>query len=188
MRVARDLAAGGGALPRGVAAVVRRCQQRPGQELFHWQDDAGNLRGVGSGDVNAYLREIAGGDFTAKDFHTWHGTVLALELIRAACGADAAERPGALEILKKVAHRLRNTVAVCRKSYIHPEVLALGKQIGRDDETTAALWARLAAQGLASGRVAAVAVSRRGSAAGSFVTAAASAMHNDICMSAACAV
>ncbi len=128
-----------------VAAVVRRCQQMPGQELFHYEDDAGNPRGIGSGDVNDYLREISGGGFTAKDFRTWHGTVLALELVRAACFAAPAERPGAMEILKQVAHRLRNTVAVCRKAYIHPEVLALGKRIGKDDEALAALWSRLGA-------------------------------------------
>lgn len=69
--------------------------------------------------------------------------MLALELVRAACFADPAERPGAMEILKQVAHRLRNTVAVCRKAYIHPEVLALGKRIGKDDEALAALWSRL---------------------------------------------
>lgn len=127
-----------------VAAVVRRCQQMPGQELFRYQDDAGNLHGIGSSDVNAYLREIADGDFTAKDFRTWHGTVLALELMRAACSTDAAERPGAQQILRQVAQRLRNTVAVCRKAYIHPEVLALGKRIGADDAATAALWTQLA--------------------------------------------
>lgn len=128
-----------------VAAVVRRCQQMPGQELFRYQDAAGMLHRIGSGDVNDYLREISGGDFTAKDFRTWHGTVLALELIRAACSADAAGRPGAQQILREVAQRLRNTVAVCRKAYIHPDVLALGQRIGSDDAATAALWTRLAA-------------------------------------------
>jgi DNA topoisomerase-1 len=85
-----------------VAAVVRRCQQLPGQLLFQYEDEKGELRGVGSGDVNEYLAEITRGKnapnagtgdsdhFTAKDFRTWHGTVQALELTRLACGTNSA--------------------------------------------------------------------------------------------------
>ena len=104
-----------------VARVVRRCQELPGQELFQYTDDEGQVRSVASEDVNAYLREASGADFTAKDFRTWHGSVVALSLACAATHEGAAAR----SILAEVARRLRNTVAVCRKAYVHPRVLAL---------------------------------------------------------------
>jgi DNA topoisomerase-1 len=109
---------------RRVARVVRRCRELPGQELFQWVDDAGAVHRIGSADVNAWLAEAAGTPLTAKDFRTWHGTVQALDLALAAC-ADGAppSRPAAL--VAEVARRLGNTPAVCRKAYIHPEVLAL---------------------------------------------------------------
>jgi len=75
---------------RRVAAVVRRCQRLPGQELFQYEDEHGAPHRIGSGDVNDYLAAVAGGAFTAKDFRTWHGSVLALELTRLACGAPGA--------------------------------------------------------------------------------------------------
>ncbi|HMC16914.1 MAG TPA: DNA topoisomerase IB [Albitalea sp.] len=108
-----------------VARIVRRCQALPGQSLFEYEDedDDGSVRSVGSVDVNDYLREAAGAEFTAKDFRTWHATVLALALAREP-GPDGRRR-GAREVLTEVAALLRNTVAVCRKSYVHPEVLAL---------------------------------------------------------------
>jgi DNA topoisomerase-1 len=106
-----------------VARIVRRCQALPGQALFEYEDDDGTVRSVGSADVNDYLREAAGADFTAKDFRTWHATVLALALSREP-GPEGAQR-GVREVLSEVAAALRNTVAVCRKSYVHPEVLAL---------------------------------------------------------------
>jgi DNA topoisomerase I len=118
---------------RRVARVVRRCQGLPGQQLFEYLDEAGEVRSVGSADVNDYLRAASGGAFTAKDFRTWHGSVLALRLVRE---HDAAQPPGeaappahactvAKSLLAQVAARLGNTVAVCRKSYVHPRVLAL---------------------------------------------------------------
>ena len=126
-----------------VALVVRRCQHLPGQELFGYVDDDGDVRDVDSGDVNEYLAEAAGGErFTAKDFRTWHGTVEALELTRRACEGDA-ELSSAKHVLSAVARRLGNTPAVCRKAYIHPEVLALGAALGSDDETLRALWSDL---------------------------------------------
>ena len=111
-----------------VAAITRRCQELPGQELFGYVDEDGRVRDVGSGDVNDYLHEAAGGDerFTAKDFRTWHGSVQALELVRAACAAEGEARMTLPQIVAEVAARLRNTVAVCRKSYIHPAVLEFG--------------------------------------------------------------
>lgn len=109
-----------------VSRLVQRCQAMPGQTLFQYQDDEGGLHAIGSADVNAYLREACGADFTAKDFRTWHATVHALELM---CqpGVDCAT-PSPNEVLKEVAKRLRNTVAVCRKSYVHPQVLNACKE------------------------------------------------------------
>ncbi|HWH81372.1 MAG TPA: DNA topoisomerase IB [Burkholderiaceae bacterium] len=112
---------------RRVARVVRQCQALPGQELFRYVDEQGETHGVGSTDVNDYLREASGGDFTAKDFRTWHGSVHALQLWRALDPAEAA-RPtlaGTKRLLAEVAARLGNSVAVCRKAYVHPKVLAL---------------------------------------------------------------
>ena len=117
-----------------LARVVRRCQDLPGQDLFQYQDADGEVRRIGSADVNDYLAEAAGARFTAKDFRTWHGSALALEL---ACKAEAGgvgngdgERRFLIKpALSEVASRLRNTPAVCRSSYIHPKVLALWQQL-----------------------------------------------------------
>ena len=100
-----------------VARVVRRCQTLPGQELFRYADEAGDLHGISSTEVNHYLRDISGVDLTAKDFRTWHGSVMALSMMR----RDAEATP--LSVVRAVASSLRNTVAVCRKSYVHPQVL-----------------------------------------------------------------
>jgi len=130
-----------------VARVVRRCQELPGQALFQYEDEAGERRAVGSGDVNDYLREASGGDFTAKDFRTWHGTVQALELTRLVCERHAVQdevRYSAKEILGAVARQLGNTPAVCRKAYIHPEVLALGGRLADAPEALADTWQRIA--------------------------------------------
>jgi len=106
-----------------VARVVRRCQAMPGQDLFQYEDEGGAVRAVGSAEVNDYIREAAGADFTAKDFRTWHGSVHALALWAEQCAADASCRRSANQLLAEVAHRLGNTVAVCKKSYVHPRVL-----------------------------------------------------------------
>ena len=108
-----------------VARVVRRCQAMPGQELFSYVDESGEPRSVGSSDVNDYIREASGADFTAKDFRTWHGTVHALTLWAEQVAAEAAQRLTANQVLAQVARRLGNTVAVCRKSYVHPRVLEI---------------------------------------------------------------
>ena len=112
---------------RRVARVVRRCQALPGQELFQYLDDQGVPHVVGSSDVNDYLRTASDGEFTAKDFRTWHGSVLALQLWCALDPAEAAKPTlaGAKRLLSDVAARLGNTVAVCRKAYVHPRVLGL---------------------------------------------------------------
>lgn len=126
-----------------VAKVVRQCQQLPGQALFQYQDEDGELRSVSSTDVNGYIAEASPGErFTAKDFRTWHGTVQALELTRLACepcrtAADGT-RYSAKEILAAVAKQLGNTPAVCKKAYVHPAVLALGNALAGNEEDPAA--------------------------------------------------
>ncbi len=106
-----------------VATIVRRCQAMPGQELFQYEDDEGHTHCVDSADVNAYLREASGADFTAKDFRTWHASAHALALLGSLADQGAASRRVVNEVLAEVAGKLRNTVSVCRKSYVHPGVL-----------------------------------------------------------------
>jgi DNA topoisomerase-1 len=108
-----------------LARIVKQCRDLPGQELFQYIDAKGKRQDVTSTDVNVYLREISGEEFTAKDFRTWAGTVLAatafFELERAASSAKARKK--VLEVIDAVAGVLGNTRAVCRKSYIHPLVI-----------------------------------------------------------------
>lgn len=113
---------------RRVLRVVRRCLHLPGQELFQYLDDDGQRRAVGSGDVNDFLGGPCRERFTAKDFRTWHGTVLALETLRKFCGV-AGESFTLKQLLAEVSQSLGNTPAVCRKAYIHPQVLELGTRL-----------------------------------------------------------
>jgi DNA topoisomerase-1 len=108
-----------------LARIVRQCRDLPGQQLFQYVDDEGGLQDVASSDVNAYLKTITGEDFTAKDFRTWAGTVLALAALSAFESSEslAAARRKLLQAIDAVAGVLGNTRAVCRKSYIHPAVL-----------------------------------------------------------------
>jgi DNA topoisomerase-1 len=108
-----------------LAAVVQKCQDLPGQRLFQYVDGDGEVRDVGSGDVNAYLREISGHDFTAKDFRTWAGTALAAQALREFEDFDsqAAAKRNVTKAIERVAERLGNTKAVCRKCYVHPAVI-----------------------------------------------------------------
>jgi DNA topoisomerase-1 len=112
-------------IDRRLARIVRRCQDLPGQELFQYLDEDGQRRPIDSADVNAYLRQITGQDFTTKDFRTWAGTVLAAQALRQ-CGnctsATQAKRQIA-QAIKDVAARLGNTPAVCRKCYVHPAIV-----------------------------------------------------------------
>ncbi|MFC7539097.1 DNA topoisomerase IB [Siccirubricoccus deserti] len=114
-----------GLADRRVARIVRACQDLPGQELFQYRDAEGGLRDVTSADVNAYLREIAGRDVTAKDFRTWAGTVLAALALREYQRADsqAAAKRNLRAAIERVAARLGNTPAICRTCYIHPAIL-----------------------------------------------------------------
>lgn len=110
---------------RRLAGVVRRCQDLPGQELFQFVDADGEVRDVASDDVNAYIREASGGEYTAKDFRTWAGTVLAYRALRAlqpGTGERAAKR-NVVEAIRQTADRLGNSPAVARGSYVHPAVL-----------------------------------------------------------------
>jgi DNA topoisomerase I len=114
-----------GVRDRRVAAIVKKCQELPGQELFQYLDEAGELQAVDSGDVNDYLREIAGDDFTAKDFRTWAGTVLAAEALKAAeaVESEAAAKRKVVEAIEQVARSLGNSATVCRKCYVHPAII-----------------------------------------------------------------
>jgi len=110
---------------RRLASVVGRCQDLPGQDLLQYVDDNGDVRDVRSEDVNAYLREAAGGaDVTAKDFRTWAGTVLTYRALRALQpGTDREARRNVVEAIRQTSEALGNTPAVARKSYVHPAVL-----------------------------------------------------------------
>jgi DNA topoisomerase-1 len=107
-----------------LARIIKECRELPGYELFQYVDDEGKRQVIDSSDVNAYVRELAGDDFTAKDFRTWAGTVLAAgELASAGGFASTAEgKRKIVQAVEAVAKRLGNTKAVCRKSYIHPAI------------------------------------------------------------------
>ena len=103
-----------------LARVVRHCRDLPGQELFQYLDEAGEVQSVGSSDVNDYLKEIAGCDVSTKDFRTWAGSVYVASLLR------RCERVGITHIaaaVRAASRQLGNTPAICRKSYVHPRVL-----------------------------------------------------------------
>jgi DNA topoisomerase-1 len=110
---------------RRLARVVRRCQEVPGQELFQYLDADGTHHTVGSGDVNDYLPEVTGQPFTAKDFRTWAGTVLAARALQAFTAFDskAQAKRNLVAAITEVARRLGNTRTVCRKCYVHPAVI-----------------------------------------------------------------
>jgi DNA topoisomerase-1 len=110
---------------RRIAKIVRKLQELPGQELFHYIDQEDQLRDVTSQDVNSYLREITGEDFTAKDFRTWAGTVLvALALnVQEAFHTKKQAKANVKDAISAVSKILGNTPAVCRKCYVHPAVL-----------------------------------------------------------------
>ena len=109
---------------RRLSGIVKRCQELPGQELFQYVDRQGRRRAVTSSDVNDYLREVTGQAFTAKDFRTWAGTVLAAwALSELGAGRTKKEKKkNVLRAVERVAGRLGNTVAISRKSYVHPVV------------------------------------------------------------------
>lgn len=109
---------------RRLARLVARCQELPGQALFQYEDEEGEVRRVDSGDVNEYLEETAGDDFTAKEFRTWGASVLVARALREAGPADSEEaaKRQVLSAIDGAAKALGNTRAVCRDSYVHPAV------------------------------------------------------------------
>ncbi|HKP49249.1 MAG TPA: DNA topoisomerase IB [Gemmatimonadales bacterium] len=110
---------------RRLARIVERCQDLPGEDLFQYLDDDDVRQTIGSGDVNDYIREISGQEFTAKDFRTWAGTLLAIEALTK-IGPFSTQRNAKSNVLKaidQVAEQLNNTRSVCRKYYVHPAVL-----------------------------------------------------------------
>ncbi len=110
---------------RRLARIVRRCQDVPGQELFQYLDEKGERHAIDSADVNEYLRRVAGQEFTAKDFRTWAGTVLAARALQEfrAFDTKAQAKRNVVEAIERVAKRLGNTKAICRKCYVHPAVI-----------------------------------------------------------------
>jgi DNA topoisomerase I len=107
-----------------IAKIVRRCMDLPGHELFQYLDAAGARHTVSSADINDYLHEITGADFTAKDYRTWAGSVFALAALRKLAWETVTEaRKHVVGTIKEVAKLLRNTPAVCRKCYVHPAVI-----------------------------------------------------------------
>jgi len=115
-----------------LARLVRKCQHLPGQHLFQYVDEAGVCHSIDSTQINDYLHRHLGGDFSAKDFRTWHATLRAYELLlpvpRPEPCSDAACRRELKKVICEVAAQLRNTPAVCRKSYINPVVLNAWQQ------------------------------------------------------------
>jgi DNA topoisomerase I len=111
---------------RRVAKIIKACQELPGQDLLQYLDDDGKQQGITSTDVNAYLRDITGRDITAKDFRTWAGTVLAALALGEVEGFDSAAQAkrNVRAAIARVAARLGNTPTICRKCYVHPQVLS----------------------------------------------------------------
>ena len=108
-----------------LARILKKLKDIPGSSLFEYLDEAGQPQTIESGDVNEYLREISGGDFTAKDFRTWGGTCLAASFLLEKCGDNGVEvaKSALVDVVKDVAGKLGNKPATCRKYYIHPTVM-----------------------------------------------------------------
>ncbi len=113
-----------------LAKIVLRCQDLPGQHLFQYEDERGHAHAVNSFDVNSYIRQISHKDFSAKDFRTWRGTVLAATALESLemPESQSATRRAVSAVVKDVALELRNRPATCRKYYIHPAILSAFEQ------------------------------------------------------------
>jgi len=109
---------------RRLARVVERCNDLPGEVLFQYLNDDGERHSVESSDVNEYLKRVSGAEFTAKDFRTWAGTVLAAQALKdlSEFDTEAAGKKNIVEAVKSVSSRLGNTPSVCRKCYVHPQI------------------------------------------------------------------
>ncbi len=110
---------------RRLSRVIKHLQEIPGYELFQYLDENGVRRTIESQDVNDYLRKISGGDFTAKDFRTWAGSVMAASVLRTLepCGSERQCKQKVSYAIQRVAEELGNTPAVCRKCYVHPTII-----------------------------------------------------------------
>lgn len=110
---------------RKLARLVKQCRDIPGKELFQYYDKEGKRCSIGSGDVNNYLKQITGEDFTAKDFRTWAGSVSALYAFKAAGEFETVSecKKKIISVLDEVAVNLGNTRTVCKKYYVHPTVI-----------------------------------------------------------------
>ena len=110
---------------RRLATIVKHCRDLPGEELFQYLDEEKNRHPIHSTDVNAYLREIVGQEFSAKDFRTWGGTVLAVQLLSELpdCPSETEAKKNITQTINEVAKHLGNTPTICRKYYIHSAVL-----------------------------------------------------------------
>jgi DNA topoisomerase-1 len=130
-----------------LARIIKACRDLPGYELFQYVDEHGDRQTICSDDVNAYLRHISGDDFTAKDFRTWAGTVLAAQALArlARFKSQTEAKRNVVQAIAGVAKRLGNTRSVCRKCYIHPAILAAymdGRPMATDEAGVAAMIGR----------------------------------------------
>jgi DNA topoisomerase-1 len=117
------------------ARIIRQCKSIPGKELFQYYDEDGELKKVDSGQVNQYLKDCLEMDFTTKDFRTWAGTVSMLEALRACppCEQKSDLQKNITAALQEVSAKLGNTITVCKKYYVHPEIVRLYKEELLDD-------------------------------------------------------
>jgi DNA topoisomerase-1 len=129
-----------------LAHIIKRCRDLPGEDLFSYVDDeSGAISSVSSDDVNQYIREIAGDDFSAKDFRTWIGTVECIAALPEPAATLAESKSNITAALERVAARLGNTPAVCRKAYVHPAVLeTYERQLGLPSRKGVANYERFA--------------------------------------------
>lgn len=118
---------------RRLARIIRQCQDLPGQQLFEYLEDDGTARTIDSSDVNEYIREISGDEFSAKDFRTWSGTVTCALLLAQDASAETAgdRKQRVVAVIKDVAKRLGNTPSICRKCYVHPAIVDMFLEEGR---------------------------------------------------------
>ncbi len=111
-----------------LARLLKNVKELPGQELFQYYDESGSIHKLDSGDINDYLKENMGEEFTCKDFRTWAGCMVALQLMAEAAQDEAQVKKNAVAIIDGVAAKLGNTRAICRKYYIHPILLEAYEQ------------------------------------------------------------
>ena len=110
-----------------LSKIVKACRDIPGKELFQYLDEEGNRKGVDSGKVNDYIREIAGQEFTAKDFRTWAGSVALLQSLHSIGKSENAteSKKNIVSALDEVSQKLGNSRAICKKYYVHPDLMRL---------------------------------------------------------------